>query len=103
MDLTQDTVSRSSNEKLMKLSDNTLTISRELSALDEEVLEFTHVLDSCDIDYVIVSGYVAILTVFEVEAPPSRSESFRPGRKHDASRVGRKATPTPQATISSHH
>lgn len=56
MDLTQDTVSRSSNEKLMEFSDNTLTISRELSALDEEVLEFTHVLDSCDIDYVIVSG-----------------------------------------------
>jgi hypothetical protein len=46
----------------MKLTDNTLTISRELSDLDRDVVEFTDILDSCDVDYVIVSGYVAILT-----------------------------------------
>jgi hypothetical protein len=46
----------------MELSDDTLTISRELSELDEDVIEFTRVLDSCNVDYVIVSGYVAILT-----------------------------------------
>lgn len=46
----------------MKLRDGTLTISREISTLDEAVIEFTNVLDSCEIDYVIVSGYVAILT-----------------------------------------
>ncbi|TSD08672.1 hypothetical protein DP107_18800 [Haloglomus irregulare] len=46
----------------MELSDDTLTVSRELSALDKEVLEFTRILDTCEVDYVIVSGYVAILT-----------------------------------------
>ena len=46
----------------MKLTDETLVISRELSKLDKDVLAFTNILDSCDIDYVIVSGYVAILT-----------------------------------------
>jgi len=46
----------------MELSDNTLTVSRELSELDKDVLEFTQILDTCDVDYVIVSGYVAILT-----------------------------------------
>jgi len=46
----------------MELREDTLTVSRELSALDEEVVEFTRVLDSCDVNYVIVSGYVAILT-----------------------------------------
>lgn len=46
----------------MELRDDTLTVSRELSDLDEDVIEFTHVLDSCEVDYVIVSGYVAILT-----------------------------------------
>lgn len=46
----------------MELSDDTLTVSRELSALDEDVLEFTQILDTCEVDYVIVSGYVAILT-----------------------------------------
>jgi len=46
----------------MELSDDTLTVSRELSALDEDVLTFTQVLDDCNVAYVIVSGYVAILT-----------------------------------------
>lgn len=46
----------------MELDDDTLTVSRELSDLDENVVEFTQVLDACGVDYVIVSGYVAILT-----------------------------------------
>ena len=46
----------------MELSDHTLTVSRELSELDKDVLEFTRILDACKVDYVIVSGYVAILT-----------------------------------------
>ncbi len=46
----------------MELSDNTLEISRTLSELDKDVIEFVAVLDSCDVNYVIVSGYVAILT-----------------------------------------
>ena len=46
----------------MELGDDTLTISRELSELDNDVLAFTRILDACDVDYVIVSGYVAILT-----------------------------------------
>lgn len=46
----------------MKLSDDTLAVSRELSQLDKDVLAFTDILDTCDVDYVIVSGYVAILT-----------------------------------------
>ncbi|WP_435186966.1 hypothetical protein [Halobellus sp. EA9] len=46
----------------MELNNDTLTVSRELSELDRDVLEFTRILDACDVDYVIVSGYVAILT-----------------------------------------
>lgn len=46
----------------MKLSNDTLRISRSLSELDKAVLEFTNVLDSCDVAHVIVNGYVAILT-----------------------------------------
>ncbi len=46
----------------MELSDDTLTVSRELSELDKDVLEFTQILDACEVDYVIVSGSVAILT-----------------------------------------
>ncbi|UPV77086.1 hypothetical protein M0R89_21970 (plasmid) [Halorussus limi] len=46
----------------MELSDHTLTVSRELSKLDKDVLEFTRILDACKVDYAIVSGYVAILT-----------------------------------------
>lgn len=46
----------------MELNDGTLTVSRELSELDKDVLKFTQILDDCSVDYVIVSGYVAILT-----------------------------------------
>ena len=46
----------------MELRNGTLTVSRELSELDTDVLEFTQILDACEVDYVIVSGYVAILT-----------------------------------------
>ena len=46
----------------MELSNDTLTVSRELSELDKNVLEFTQVLDDCNVACVIVSGYVAILT-----------------------------------------
>jgi hypothetical protein len=45
----------------MDLSDGVLRIDREKSELDREVIEFTSVLDNAGIDYVIVSGYVAIL------------------------------------------
>ncbi|UHH26607.1 nucleotidyltransferase [Halobacterium noricense] len=46
----------------MKLTEDRLQVSRELSELDEEVVEFVGVLEDCNIEYVIVSGYVAILT-----------------------------------------
>jgi len=46
----------------MELRDDRLTLSRELSELDRDVIEFTSVLDDEGINYVIVSGYVAILT-----------------------------------------
>ena len=46
----------------MELSDDRLTLSRELSALDHDVIEFTAILGDLDIEYVIVSGYIAILT-----------------------------------------
>jgi hypothetical protein len=46
----------------MELRDNRLTLSRKLSELDRDVIGFTSVLDDEGIDYVIVSGYVAILT-----------------------------------------
>jgi len=46
----------------MELRNDTLTVSRELSELDTEVLEFTQILETCEVNYVIVSGYVAILT-----------------------------------------
>lgn len=46
----------------MELRDDRLTLSRELSELDRDVIGFTSVLDDEGINYVIVSGYVAILT-----------------------------------------
>ena len=46
----------------MELSNDALTGSRDLSELDKDVLEFTQVLDDCNVAYIIVSGYVAILT-----------------------------------------
>ena len=42
----------------MDLSEDTLTVERELSDLDEAVIEFTELLASVDVEYVIVSGYV---------------------------------------------
>lgn len=46
----------------MELSDDTLSLSRVPSALDEAVIEFTEVLTTVGVEYVIVSGYVVILT-----------------------------------------
>ncbi|MFB6099650.1 MAG: hypothetical protein ABEK16_00100 [Candidatus Nanohalobium sp.] len=46
----------------MKLHEDSLEINREKSELDREVLDFVSVLEEEGIDYVIVSGYVAILT-----------------------------------------
>jgi hypothetical protein len=46
----------------MEYDGDTLVIDRTPSELDEMVLEFTEILDEVDVEYVIVSGYVAILT-----------------------------------------
>lgn len=46
----------------MELGDDRLVLSRERSALDEEVVAFTGLLDDHGVEYVVVSGYVAILT-----------------------------------------
>ena len=46
----------------MEYDGETLVINRTPSALDEMVLEFTEILDEVGVEYVIVSGYVAILT-----------------------------------------
>lgn len=46
----------------MELTNGKLSLSREESDLDNEVFQFISVLESCDVEYVIVSGYVAILT-----------------------------------------
>jgi hypothetical protein len=46
----------------VKLTDERLDISRDLSELDRKVVEFLSILDDVDVRYVVVSGYVAILT-----------------------------------------
>lgn len=46
----------------MELIDGRLVLSRERSALDRDVIEFTSVLEDHGVEYVIVSGYLAILT-----------------------------------------
>lgn len=46
----------------MKLDGDRLTLDRTLSTLDEDVVAFTAVLDDLGVEYVVVSGYVAILT-----------------------------------------
>jgi len=46
----------------MKFEGNTLKIGGELSNLDQKVLDFIEIITEAEIDYVIVSGYVAILT-----------------------------------------
>jgi hypothetical protein len=45
----------------LKFSENRIIINKELNALDKFVLKFTSVLNECDIEYVLVSGYVSIL------------------------------------------
>jgi len=46
----------------MELREDALVVSKRLTELDREVIEFTEILESEGISYVIVSGYVAILT-----------------------------------------
>jgi len=46
----------------LELNGNKLKLDRKLSKLDELVLDFTDLLEDFGLDYVIVSGYVAILT-----------------------------------------
>jgi predicted nucleotidyltransferase len=46
----------------MELHDGVLSMQKELTELDRDVLEFVSILDAVGIDYVIISGYVAILT-----------------------------------------
>lgn len=46
----------------MEFSEGCLAIGKELTELDKKVLEFVSELERLDIDYVVVSGYVAILT-----------------------------------------
>ncbi len=41
--------------------DNKIIFKKKINALDELVVSFTDILDSLKIDYVIVSGYVAIV------------------------------------------
>ena len=44
-----------------KFKGNSLIFDKELSNLDKLVLEFVSILDNLNIDYVIISGYIAIL------------------------------------------
>lgn len=46
----------------MELTEETLVVSKELTELDRDVIEFTTVLEEEGISYVIVSGYLTILT-----------------------------------------
>jgi len=46
----------------MRLDSGSLVLDKELSDLDLKVLEFSQLLEELEVDYVIVSGYVAILT-----------------------------------------
>lgn len=46
----------------MELSEERLVVSKKLTELDRDVIEFTEVLEEQDVSYVIVSGYLAILT-----------------------------------------
>jgi len=46
----------------MELREDALVVSKHLTELDHEVIEFTEILESEGISYVLVSGYVAILT-----------------------------------------
>jgi hypothetical protein len=46
----------------MHFENDRLVIDRERSNLDDLVLEFLSVLEAQDVEYVVVAGYVAILT-----------------------------------------
>ncbi|WP_423746143.1 hypothetical protein V5735_17970 (plasmid) [Haladaptatus sp. SPP-AMP-3] len=46
----------------MNLREDRLVISKQLTELDEEIIEFAGVLEDVNVSYVIVSGYLAILT-----------------------------------------
>lgn len=46
----------------MHFEDGALVIEKEQSTLDERTFEFLAVLDAVDVDYVVVSGYVLLLT-----------------------------------------
>lgn len=46
----------------MELDGDRLSLARELSTLDEDVVAFAALLDDLGVEYVVVSGYVAILT-----------------------------------------
>ena len=45
----------------IEFSGNTIRMDRELSNLDNLVIKFTKILEETNTDYVIVSGYIAIL------------------------------------------
>ncbi len=44
-----------------EFSENRVKFGRELSNLDRRVIKFAGILDRLEIEYVIVSGYIAIL------------------------------------------
>ncbi|PSP77659.1 hypothetical protein BRC88_13500 [Halobacteriales archaeon QS_4_69_225] len=46
----------------MRLDDGVLHLDKEFSLLDEFVIDVTSILDDLGVGYVVVSGYVAILT-----------------------------------------
>lgn len=46
----------------MHFEDGRLVIEKERSTLDERTFEFLDVLDAVDVEYVVVSGYVLLLT-----------------------------------------
>ncbi len=48
--------------QILRFDGEKLELARELSKLDEFVLDFVEILEELDLEYVIVSGYVAILT-----------------------------------------
>jgi hypothetical protein len=46
---------------LVEVRDEVLVIDRPPSSLDELVLDVTEILDGLDIEYAVISGYVAVL------------------------------------------
>lgn len=45
----------------LEIKDNKIVFEKELSNLDKLVIRFVKILDRLDVDYVIISGYIAIL------------------------------------------